>query len=167
MKKDFTRWFALKTKIENESVPPIFHVRDIWWCALGANIGVEQDGKNELHERPILVLRKYNNDSLFALPMTKKKKTGAFCCSFTQSGVESFVLMSQARSISSKRLLKRMNRLNWKLFEYVNDSYATYFENSNPAKKRGSRVPFGDSVIGSTVDPQVPFGVSMSNVSDP
>ena len=121
-----------KTKIENEGIAPIFHVRDIWWCALGANIGVEEDGKNEFHERPILVLRKYNDESLFVLPMSKQKKIGIHYCSFIQNEVESFVLMSQAKYISSKRLLRRMSRLNVETFESVNEAYNEYFKKLKP-----------------------------------
>jgi hypothetical protein len=27
----------------------------------GTNVGFEEDGKNDLHERPVLVIRKYNS----------------------------------------------------------------------------------------------------------
>jgi hypothetical protein len=34
------------------------HEREVWGCSLGANIGVEADGKHDNFERPVLVLMK-------------------------------------------------------------------------------------------------------------
>lgn len=36
----------------------LFYEREIWWCSLGVNIGFEQDGTNDLFERPVLVIKK-------------------------------------------------------------------------------------------------------------
>ncbi len=30
------------------------------WCSIGINVGDEEDGKNELYERPVLVIKKFN-----------------------------------------------------------------------------------------------------------
>ena len=59
--KDFDSWNTEKKQLE-EFGPDvlIFHEREIWWCSIGVNLGDEQDGKNELFERPVLVVRKFN-----------------------------------------------------------------------------------------------------------
>ena len=57
----FIEWAKLKIRIHvSEEEPVYFKEKDIWWASLGANIGHEQDGKNESFERPILVLKKFN-----------------------------------------------------------------------------------------------------------
>ena len=62
MNKDFDTWNEEKKGLE--IVAPdtlIFHEREIWWSSIGLNVGDEEDGKNDLFERPVLVLRKFNN----------------------------------------------------------------------------------------------------------
>ncbi len=81
MGKDFEKWNLLQKQIET-NLPPFFHEREIWWCSLGANIGVEEDGKNELFERPVLILRKFNKEMCWGLPLTTRKKEGPFYFSF-------------------------------------------------------------------------------------
>ena len=116
MKKDFQTWHRIKSKIDLEHQPPPFHEREVWWCSLGANVGVEEDGKNKFFERPIIVVRKFNKDMLWGIPATLQKKDGAFYFTFTLSGKEQVALISQIRTLSSKRLIRRMGKLSVKQF---------------------------------------------------
>jgi mRNA interferase MazF len=72
MQKDFDRWNKLKKAInashENERV--YFHEGDIWWARVGVNIGFQIDGKHRQFARPVIVLKKYNQYSFLALPLT-------------------------------------------------------------------------------------------------
>ncbi|MFH1170496.1 MAG: hypothetical protein V1704_02965 [Candidatus Vogelbacteria bacterium] len=47
MKKDFDQWNERKKGLHNRDRVPFYHEREIWWCALGVNIGSEQDGSKE------------------------------------------------------------------------------------------------------------------------
>src|SRR5882762_10483545 len=47
-----------------------FHEGDIWWVHLGVNVGYEIDGKSSDFSRPVIILRKYNQYSFLALPLT-------------------------------------------------------------------------------------------------
>ena len=48
MKKEFDIWNANKKNIQNRELLNIkFHSREVWWCAVGVNIGSEQDGIGE------------------------------------------------------------------------------------------------------------------------
>lgn len=61
--RNYTLWHSLKEKIELKNIEEIrFREQEIWWCSLGENIGCEEDGKNELFERPVLILRKFNHE---------------------------------------------------------------------------------------------------------
>ena len=54
--KDFDSWNKEKKGLENVGHDILsFHEREIWWCSIGINLGDEQDGKNELFERPVLI----------------------------------------------------------------------------------------------------------------
>jgi len=74
MNKDFTHWHHLKTKIDTSHPVPTFKERQIWWCSIGVNVGVEQDGKDEPFHRPVLVVRKFNRRLFWGIPLTSKRK---------------------------------------------------------------------------------------------
>ena len=54
-KKDYERWMPIKSKIHNNAGRVEFKERDIFWISVGENIGFEEDGKNALFNRPVLV----------------------------------------------------------------------------------------------------------------
>ena len=64
MNKDFEAWSKLKITLDCEHNAPVFNEREVWWCCIGVNIGDESNGKNRLHNRPVLVLRKFNKNLL-------------------------------------------------------------------------------------------------------
>ncbi len=109
--KQFDAWNIVKKNLQGRLVTPSFHQRKIWWCALGVNIGFEQDGQNKLFERPVLVIRKFSNDVLFVLPLTKTEKESPFYYVLPTKETLSRVILTQGRLISSKRLLRKMMRI--------------------------------------------------------
>lgn len=116
----FFRWTKLKIKIHTTSPKRIyFKEREIWWASLGANVGFEEDGKHRLFERPIMVLKKFNHDILWALPITTKDKTGKYYYQFEYEGRRYSVILSQLRLISSKRLLRKIRTLSKNDFENI------------------------------------------------
>jgi len=120
--KDFDKWNELKKELHVREEKILFHEREIWWCSLGVNVGFEENGKNEMFERPVLVLRKFNKYVLWVLPLTRSFKEGDFYCRITQGNEEdSVVILSQIRLISSKRLLRRMRTVKRSEFKNIRD----------------------------------------------
>ena len=117
--KNFRKWNNLKEKIEQNFKHKLFHEKEIWWCSLGVNIGDEQDGKNENFERPVLILKKFNKNILWGIPLTSKNKNGKYYYNFKYKKKNFAVILSQLRLISSKRLLRRMRRIGRKDFYNV------------------------------------------------
>ena len=76
--KDFEGWLPVKEKLDGDDKIPTFREREIWWCSTGVNVGVEQDGKNILYERPVLVVHKFNRRLSWGLPITSKIKEFPF-----------------------------------------------------------------------------------------
>jgi mRNA interferase MazF len=73
MRKD--RWNEHKKAIDASAAPRVFvHPRELWFAHLGTDIGFEQDGRGDGSLRPLLVLRKFNNKVLWALPLTRRDK---------------------------------------------------------------------------------------------
>ena len=110
MNKDFKKWHDKKGNIDKVNKRPFFHEREIWFCHLGLNIGFEQDGKGEDFLRPILIIRKFNNEIFWGVPLTRANKNLPFYFAFTiQSETEGndekvTAILSQVRLIDAKRL---------------------------------------------------------------
>jgi len=81
--KEYTIWHRIKTIVHNEKERPYFHEREIWFCSLGANIGFEQDGRGEEYLRPAIIIRKFNNEVGWIVPLTKNQKKGKYYFSFS------------------------------------------------------------------------------------
>lgn len=109
--KEFDHWSVLKKQLNIVSTKPFFHEREVWWCSIGINIGVEIDGKHENFERPVIVLKKFNNHLLWILPLTSQPKFGTWFYSLQYHQKTSYVLLTQMRSISNKRLLRKIRTL--------------------------------------------------------
>ena len=128
--KDFDRWNIAKKKIADKNIdnPKImFHNRAVWWCSVGVNIGIEQDGKGKNFERPILVFRKFNKHIFLGIPLTTKKKNLNLPFYFKLQGakIESIAILSQIRLFSSKRLLREIEIIKPELFNQLKKQLKT------------------------------------------
>ncbi|MDD2657328.1 MAG: type II toxin-antitoxin system PemK/MazF family toxin [Candidatus Pacebacteria bacterium] len=111
MKKDYNIWTPIKKGLHNADNPRLFfHEREIWYCHLGENIGFEQDGGDDMFLRPIVIIRKFNNDILWGVPLTRTQKDMPFYFAFklqSETGTDdekSVAVLSQIRLIDAKRL---------------------------------------------------------------
>jgi mRNA interferase MazF len=109
----FITWTKLKIRLHLKSDENHigFKEREIWWSSLGINIGYEQDGKNDNFERPVLILKKFNKNIMWVLPMTSKNKTGGYYYQFERNDQKYSIILSQLRLISSKRLLRKIGMI--------------------------------------------------------
>jgi mRNA interferase MazF len=118
MEKNFDAWNIKKKVIHTEKKRPFFHVREIWWCALGVNVGFEQDGIGENFERPIIVMQGFNKDLFLGAALTTKRKEGKYYFPIGSiNGKDSFVILSQVRLIDAKRLMNKIGTIDKKTFE--------------------------------------------------
>ena len=120
--KDFETWGTEKKQLEETGHETLaFHEREIWWCSIGLNIGDEQDGKNELFERPVLVLKKFNSKICWVLPMTTKQKEGVYYHQLEHDGKIFSVILSQIRLVSVKRFRRLIRKISPHQFEQIQD----------------------------------------------
>ena len=106
MKKDFKEWHIQKSNLHEDKDRVFFHEREVWFASLGVNVGFEQDGRGDEFLRPIVIIKKFNNEVLWCIPLTKNHKKGRYYFSFLlddESGISTAIL-SQVRLIDSKRL---------------------------------------------------------------
>lgn len=143
MHKDFQKWHTLKSDIDASRPYPLFREQEIWWCSLGANVGAEEDGKNNLFERPVIIVRKFNKEVFWGVPATLQRKEGIFYFPFILAGRPQVALLSQIRILSSKRLIRRMEGLDARQFTNLKQAIVGLFsEKADPL--RGPRVPNGN-----------------------
>lgn len=116
-KKDFESWNNLKKALNEKINIPFSNDREIWWCSVGVNIGTEEDGKNELFERPVIILKVLNKNTLRVAPLTSKEKSDNHHFSIFYLNRAGSVILSQIKTISSKRLSRKLTRLDKKQFE--------------------------------------------------
>lgn len=122
--KDFYSWIKLKKELDNSNRKPFAHIREVWWCSLGVNIGAEADGKNENFERPCIVLKVYNTESLLILPLTSKVKEDKFHFKIEVKNKLGeiklvYVKLTQPRIISSKRLIRKVDTVDKEVFQDI------------------------------------------------
>ena len=110
--KDFDGWNRKKRETHYSKSSVLFYEREVWWCSHGVNIGVEIDGRHELFLRPVLILRKFNKDMALVVPTTAKDKKGRYYLSVAgEDGKKYTVCLSQVRTISTKRLLRKIGTI--------------------------------------------------------
>ena len=104
----FNIWNEIKQNIDKK-VSKRYHSGDIWWCSLGKNIGFEQNGRGEGFERPILVLKDFNEHACLIVPLTSKEKINKFHFYVGEFGeIDNYAILSQIRLIDTKRLVNQI-----------------------------------------------------------
>lgn len=121
IKKDYQQWHRKKGAVNQKEIRVFFHDREIWFCHLGENIGFEQDGRGHEFLRPVIVLKKFNNEILWGIPLTRaKKKDRPFYFTFSfRSGMESTAILSQIRLIDGKRLKYKIGEVSKEDFQFL------------------------------------------------
>jgi mRNA interferase MazF len=123
MQKDYRRWHDKKVKLNDAEGTALFHEREVWWCALGANIGFEQDGSSELFTRPVVILAKFNLDACLVVPLTARPKTGKYYFPVgTVGGRQAVAVLSQIRFVDRKRLALKITTLDQDEFRSLTEA---------------------------------------------
>lgn len=129
MEKDFDAWNIHKKEINEAGKRLFYHQREIWWCAVGVNVGNEIDGTGERHDRPVLVLRPFNAETFLGVCLIGHSREGRYY--FPVGRVEdrdAVVNLSQIRIFDTKRLIRKMITLEEKTFrELVEQLTLTLF----------------------------------------
>lgn len=113
MNKTFNKWNTKKVVINSLAQVPFFHEREIWFAFLGANVGFEQDGQGEDFQRPIVVIKKFNNEICWAVPLSKTKNRGKYYFAFPfDDKVTSAAILSQIKLIDAHRLSRKIGAMN-------------------------------------------------------
>lgn len=95
---------------------------------MGVNVGFEQDGKNDLFERPVLIIKTFNKEVLWIVPLTSRRKSNKYYYEFDYKSKPQTAILSQVRLISSKRLLRKIWTFPEKDFRKVKELIADFLK---------------------------------------
>ncbi|KKR45587.1 MAG: hypothetical protein A3G47_03360 [Candidatus Zambryskibacteria bacterium RIFCSPLOWO2_12_FULL_39_45] len=134
MDKDFDKWNTEKKTVDAKVVNRelFFYAREIWWCSAGLNIGVEVNGKHENFERPMLIVKKFNADMVWALPLTTQGQNNKYYYKLDHEDMKSWVILSQIKTISTKRFLRKVGSISLSDFKEVILRLQKFLKIENP-----------------------------------
>ncbi len=122
---EFDKWNEVKKSASAEYKERHFKEREIFYIKMGQNIGFEQNGKGENFVRPVIILKKFNKDMFFGVPLSSQEKTGCFYHSFeflkAKRASRNIALLSQMKLFSSHRLLNKIGMINRDDFVEIKD----------------------------------------------
>lgn len=142
MEKDFDGWNIVKKSIHAKPDNFGVHEREIWWTSFGINIGVEIDGKHNSFERPALVVKKFNLQMVLVLPTTTQIKNPRFYEEYSFEGKKYFAVLTQPRTVSTKRCIRKIGTVPKEDFERIQERLAQAIQaDENPHLGGFSRRP--------------------------
>jgi mRNA interferase MazF len=123
MLKRFLEWIKAKIYINSQiRTGTVINEREVYWCALGENVGDEENGKGDMFRRPVLVFKKFNNNIFWGIPMSTKNKESFYYIKVTLRDIEQSVILSQLRLLGTKRLDTKIGYLSELDFLKIQDS---------------------------------------------
>jgi len=118
MEKDFDNWNSQKKDIHLLNGSKFYHVRDVWWCLIGINVGFEEDGKNIDFQRPVLVFKSFGQNICLVIPLTTSLKKHKYRVPLGLiRGQKASAVVSQIRVVDTKRLVNKIGVLEIGVFE--------------------------------------------------
>lgn len=128
----FEQWNIIKQRIHFNREPIFCSPREIWWCYLGINIGTEQNGKHDIFERPVLVLQVFSRETCRIIQLTSGIRNDKHHMSISYNNEEGSLIFTQMRSISNKRLSRKMCHLDEEQFFDVLEKFKKTIQVESP-----------------------------------
>ena len=125
--KHFPEWIELKENIHNSGRLPNIKEGEIWWCAIGENVGVEINGKSKAFSRPALVFKKLSKFGFMGIPLTSQPHEGAWYAQFMFRDKLQVAALAQARVISTSRLYDKLGEISDSDLELIREQFAKLY----------------------------------------
>lgn len=129
MNKEYWKWHLVKAKLNDRGDQPFFYEREIWFCAIGLNVGREQDGKHDWFERPVLVLKKFNWETFWGVPLTTRFHENSYhYFRFSVNGKVMSASLSQLRLFDVRRILRKAGMMHEKDFLKLKEAIKKFLQ---------------------------------------
>ena len=109
--KHFEEWITVKKTVHETARIPHIREGEIWWCAMGENVGIEINGKSATFARPVLVLNKLSRYGFLGVPLTSQYHEGDWYSTFVFKDREEHAALAQIRVLSVSRLYTKMGMI--------------------------------------------------------
>lgn len=127
--KQFLAWIGLKEKLhENAHRPPYVSEGDIWWTAIGENVGSEINGKSEQFSRPVIIFKKLAHGFYFVVPTTTRLHEGSWYVPFRQHERDMVACLHQARAVDYRRLSSKLGTMDDEDFTQVKAGFSALYK---------------------------------------
>jgi len=153
----FIDWTQFKMTLDHSGSYGFPRKKEIWWASLGRNVGVEINGKNQRFERPVIVIIAFNAESFLVIPISSKIKNHEYLYKFVgNTGEENVAVLSQPRSVSIKRFLRKVGEIDDITFNDIVDRFIGFLHKT--------KVPlcgtFSESSTGGSNETETPLKAS-------
>lgn len=123
--KPFQQWNFLKQSLHRREWQGFIREGEVWFCSIGVNVGWEEDRKNNLFERPIIVIRKLSRHYFWGIPLTTKQRVGDYYFSYTVDGRIVTALLMQMRLFDCRRLQRKVGNIHGQQLYEIRTQIAT------------------------------------------
>lgn len=120
--QEFDKWNKQKKSLHlrKQRIIPYPQVGEVWMGIVGKNIGNEQNGGGNNFSRPILVVKRFNTQMFWVVPISSKQKSLNYYFNFTDpNGRSSTIILAQLKLASVKRFNRFIYILNKEQYETV------------------------------------------------
>ena len=129
--RDYAGWFIIKSEVQSRKSIPDFKEGQIWWCAVGENVGVEINGKGAKFERPMIVFRKLSKYGFIGIPLTTQDHTAKapdWYVHFRFKNKDEYAALHQIESVSVYRLYRKIGALDDMDKEKIETGFANFYK---------------------------------------
>ena len=119
---DFDKWNELKKAIDALKQDPKKFPKEaeVWISNFGKNVGFEQDGNGMNFSRPVLVVKKFNNQMFWVVPLSTKQKDLNFYFNYIDIHNQKVsAILAQMKLMSVKRLKRKIYEIDISKFEKI------------------------------------------------
>ena len=128
----YLEWSKVKARLAERKELPTFREGEVWWAAVGENMGIEINGKGHNFARPVYILKKYSKDGALVLPLTSQKKDGGMYVPVPVNGKINRVVLTQGRTVDARRLHEKIAELSNMYKNVISKRFVRMIEKNTP-----------------------------------
>ena len=121
------KWMKIAERLNASKTLHNFKEGEVWWAAVGKNIGIEINGKGDGFARPVLIYKKLSRQGFMGIPLISQKHGGDWYMRIWLGKKDNRLVLSQAKVMSALRLYRKMGRISKKELERAEDKLGALY----------------------------------------
>ena len=135
--EEMEKWMELKIKLNKSRTMFNFKEGEIWWTAVGKNVGIEINGKGNGFARPILIYKKLSRQGFVGLALTTQKHSGSWYKPLTVGGKQAYAVLPQIKTMSVLRLYRRIDKISPREYKIIERGFNNLYRVKNSPRPCG------------------------------